>query len=82
MDHLADRGDGIGNDMRPIDIVLLIASAAIVVIVGFLPLITAEEKPAARIRRECHFFYDSAGPAAVRDCRREMMSRGAVKSER
>ena len=44
---------------------LFLLSAVIVIIVGFLPLITAQEDPAARIERECHFFYDSAGPALV-----------------
>ena len=64
--------------MRSIDVVLLVASAVIVFIVGFLPLITAEEDPAARIRRECHLFYDAAGPAAVQKCQAEMKARGAL----
>ena len=68
--------------MRYIDIVLLIATAAIVIVVGFLPLITMDEDPAARILRECHFFYDSGGMTAVRHCQREMTARGAVKPER
>jgi hypothetical protein len=45
-------------------------------------LITALEDPAARIQRECHFFVDSAGPAAVRHCQAEMKARSAIKSER
>lgn len=64
--------------MRPIDLVLLVLSAVIVIVVGFLPLFTAEEDPAARIQRECHFFYDSAGSDAVQHCLTEMRSRGAI----
>jgi hypothetical protein len=68
--------------MRRIDIVLLAVSAVIVLLVGFLPLITAEENPADRIRRECQFFYGNAGPEAVRHCQSEMMARGADTSGR
>ena len=68
--------------MRLVDIVLLLLSAVIVIIVGFLPLITAQEDPAARIERECHFFYDSAGPAAVQHCQIEMKARSAIKPGR
>ena len=64
--------------MRPLDVLLLVVSAIIVIIVGFLPLITAGEDPDARIRRECQFFYESAGPEAVRQCRVEMEARGAL----
>ena len=57
--------------MRLLEIALIVASIAIIALVGFGPLLGAHDR-GATIAQECRLFYGPSGAGAVAHCMTEM----------